>query len=173
MNFISQHDRKYHLQKYWAFLLKHPVCSCYKHRRTKARPTVLNVGARLCWHLDGICLALSVTNSPYVALQIINFHFFSDYGTRTVSSYLLPLFKFWPQLTGPKKLRLKVRVACNITYVVQQDTQLLLWWLNIYSQYVWQLDVFRTYRSIFRSIYKLCADGLVCEDCVLLGAPVR
>ena len=32
-----------------------------------------------------------------------------------------------------------------ITYVVQQDTQLLLR-LNIYSQYVWQLDMFRTYR---------------------------
>ena len=55
---------------------------------------------------------------------------------------------------------------CNITFVVQQDTQLLLW-LNIYSQYVWQLDVFRTYRSIVRSIYKLrVAAGLVCEDCV-------
>ena len=45
--------------------------------------------------------------------------------------------------------------SCSITYVVQQDTQLLLW-LNIYSQYVWQLDMFRTYRSILRSIYKLC-----------------
>ena len=60
----------------------------------------------------------------------------------------------------------------NITYVVQQDTQLLLW-LNIYSQYVWQLDMFRTYRFILRSIYKLCAAGLVCEDCVLLGASIR
>jgi hypothetical protein len=50
---------------------------------------------------------------------------------------------------------------CNITYVVQQDTQLSLW-LNIHSQYVWQLDVFRTYRSILRSIYRLCAAGLVC-----------
>ena len=29
-----------------------------------------------------------------------------------------------------------------ITYAVQQDTQLLLW-LNIYSQYVWQLEMFR------------------------------
>ena len=59
--------------------------------------------------------------------------------------------------------------SCSITYVVQQDTQLLLW-LNIYSQYIWRLDVFRTYRSIPRSIYKLCAAGLVCEDCVLLGS---
>ena len=48
----------------------------------------------------------------------------------------------------------------NITYVVQQDIQLLLWF-NIYSQYVWQLDMFRTYRSILRSIYKLCVQ-LVC-----------
>ena len=61
--------------------------------------------------------------------------------------------------------------SCNITYVVQQDTQLLLW-LNIYSQYVWQLDMFRTYRSVLRSIYKLCVAGLVCEDCVLLGASI-
>ena len=60
----------------------------------------------------------------------------------------------------------------TIAYVVQQDTQLLLW-LNIYSQYVWQLDMFRTYRSILRSIYKLCAAGLACEDCVLLGASIR
>ena len=28
--------------------------------------------------------------------------------------------------------------------------------------------MFRTYRSILRSIYKLCVAGLVCEDCVLL-----
>ena len=62
--------------------------------------------------------------------------------------------------------------SCNITYVVQQHTQLLLW-LNIYSQYVWQLDMFRTYRSIFRSICKLCVAGLVCEDCVLLSASIR
>ena len=27
--------------------------------------------------------------------------------------------------------------------------------------------MFRTYRSIPRSIYKLCVAGLVCEDCVL------
>jgi hypothetical protein len=53
--------------------------------------------------------------------------------------------------------------SCNITYVVQQDTQLLLW-LNIYSQYVWQLDMFRTYRSFLRSVYKLCVAGLVCEE---------
>ena len=44
-------------------------------------------------------------------------------------------------------------------YVVQQDTRLLLW-MNIYAQYVWQLDMFRTYRSILRSIYKLCAAGM-------------
>ena len=51
-------------------------------------------------------------------------------------------------------------IVFDITYVVQQDTQLLLR-LNIYSQYVWQLDMFRTYRSILRSIYKLCVAGLV------------
>ena len=62
--------------------------------------------------------------------------------------------------------------SCNITYVVQQDTQLLLW-LNIYSQYVWQLDMFRTYKSILRSIYKLCVAGLICEDCVWLGVSIR
>ena len=45
----------------------------------------------------------------------------------------------------------------------QQDSQLLLR-LNIYSQYVWQLDMFRTYSSILRSIYKLCAAGLVCAE---------
>ena len=33
--------------------------------------------------------------------------------------------------------------------------------------------MFRTYRSILRSIYKLCVAGLVCEDCVLLGASIR
>ena len=60
----------------------------------------------------------------------------------------------------------------DITCVVQQDTQLLLW-LHNYLQYVWQLDMFRTYRSIFRSIYKLCVAGLVCEDYVLLGAYIR
>ena len=62
--------------------------------------------------------------------------------------------------------------SCNITYVVQQDTQLWIW-LNIYSQYVSQLDMFRTYRSILRSINKLCVAGLVCEDCVLFGASIR
>ena len=59
----------------------------------------------------------------------------------------------------------------RVTYVVQQYTQQFLR-LNIYSQYVWQLDMFRTYRSILRSIYKLCVASLVCEDCVLLGASV-
>ena len=62
--------------------------------------------------------------------------------------------------------------SVHITCAVQQDTQFLLW-LNIYSQYVWQLDMFRTYRSILRSIYKLCVAGLVCEDCVLLGVSIR
>ena len=62
--------------------------------------------------------------------------------------------------------------SCNITYIVQQDTRLLLW-LNIYSQYVWQLDMFRTYRSILRSINQLCVVGLVCADWVLLGASIR
>ena len=33
--------------------------------------------------------------------------------------------------------------------------------------------MFRTYRSILSSIYKLCVAGLVCEDCVLLCAPVH
>ena len=33
--------------------------------------------------------------------------------------------------------------------------------------------MFRTYRSILRGIYKLCVAGLVCEDCVLLGASIR
>ena len=40
-----------------------------------------------------------------------------------------------------------VWVHWNITYVVQQDTQILLL-LNIYSQYVWQLEMFRTNWSI-------------------------
>ena len=38
---------------------------------------------------------------------------------------------------------------------------------------MWQLDIFRTYRSILRSVYKLCVAGLVCEDCVLFGASIR
>jgi hypothetical protein len=33
--------------------------------------------------------------------------------------------------------------------------------------------MFRTYRSILRSVYKLSVAGLVCEDCVLLGAFIR
>ena len=33
--------------------------------------------------------------------------------------------------------------------------------------------MFRTYRSILGSVYKLCVAGLVCEDCVLLGASIR
>jgi hypothetical protein len=40
--------------------------------------------------------------------------------------------------------------SCNIRYVVQRDTQLLLY-ANIYSQYIWLLDMFRTYRSILRT----------------------
>ena len=48
----------------------------------------------------------------------------------------------------------------NPTSPVQQDTQLLLW-LNIYSQYVWQLEMFRTYRSILSSVYKLCVGRCV------------
>ena len=43
----------------------------------------------------------------------------------------------------------------HITYVDQQVTQLLLR-LNIYSQYVWQLDMFRTYRSILRRCCSVC-----------------
>ena len=87
-------------------------------------------------------------------------------------------FRLMPPISKTKSKRNRFwycrnRVSsCNITYVVQQDTQLLSW-LNIYSQYVWQLDMFRTYRSIFRSICKLCVAGLVCEDCVLLGASIR
>ena len=32
--------------------------------------------------------------------------------------------------------------------------------------------MFQTYRSILRSIYELCAGGLVCEDCVLIGTSI-
>ena len=53
--------------------------------------------------------------------------------------------------------------SCNITYVVQQDTQIRYGW--IFIQYAWQLDMFRTYRSVLRSIYELCVAGLVCENC--------
>ena len=33
--------------------------------------------------------------------------------------------------------------------------------------------MFRTYRSILRRIYKLFVAGLVCGDCVLIGASIR
>ena len=74
--------------------------------------------------------------------------------------------KKWQSLLKKQQIsNLVVKCEVGITYVVQQDTQLLLW-LNIYSQYIWQLDMIRTYRSILRSIYKLCVAGLVYEDCV-------
>ena len=93
------------------------------------------------------------------------------------SSFREELSEIWSQMYT--RLHIKYQIFLSdinkiliITYVVQQDTKFLIW-LDIYSQYVWQLDMFRTYRSILRSIYKLCVAGLVCEDCVLLGASIR
>ena len=82
-------------------------------------------------------------------------HFrYRKFWSRTVwlSRWLLP--SSWRTVTSHGVCYCRNRVSsCNITYVVQQDTQLLLW-LNIYSQYVRQLDMFRTYRSILRNIYE-------------------
>ena len=88
----------------------------------------------------------------------INFHSVPMLETGGVP-LLVPLFDFtqWTGIIWCCRDRVS---SCSITCVVQQDTQLLLW-LNIYSQYVWQLVLFRTYRYILRSIYQLCVDRCV------------
>ena len=169
--------RHYHLQKYWPFLLNHPVywiCKAAIVARLSAQrisitpplknESILNRSDLNNWiHFLG--------SRPSAAQSITTCQWFPNPFAFICS--LHKIHRMNAQWQSCVRLSASVSLSFrDITYVVQQDTQLLLW-LSIYSQYVWQLDMFRTYRSIFRSIYKLCVAGLVCVDCVLLGASIR
>ena len=88
---------------------------------------------------------------------------------RQPQCHYISMISYYTPATNTSYLRRRRRkkvlvVFANIElryYICSPTRYTPFLWLNIYSQYIWQLDMFRTYRYILRSVYKLCVAGLV------------